>query len=62
MQNKDAFYENIPINVKVRPLGHSRLDEDEEYYKLQLTYRNLIFNDQECRILVLRDITAQKKL
>jgi signal transduction histidine kinase len=37
-------------------------DSQKEKLKIQISHQKLIFNDQECNIVKIRDITASEKL
>jgi hypothetical protein len=50
------------IEAKVKPVSYGNDGNSNSFKIVQISVQKLIFNDEECSILRIRDITALKRL
>lgn len=58
MINSQAYPSTF--HAKLRPTSASGEVHDAPLLKVQISFQSLFFNNEECRILRIRDITAHK--
>jgi signal transduction histidine kinase len=50
------------FDAKLRPTSLLSNDQEASLLKVQISFQSLFFNNKECRILRIRDVTAHKQL
>jgi signal transduction histidine kinase len=53
---------NKTIEARIRPVSNSANNDQKIEKIVQISLQKLIFNDEECSIIMIRDITALKRL
>jgi hypothetical protein len=60
MQNQSYFSSLTSFTAKIKPINASTSVSSD--IKVSISFQKLLFNEKDCQILRLRDITANKKL